>query len=120
MNFWGNPMSETIPLRDVVQALRDEILAAADAAYTKTVRFDLGQIELEFQVVAKLEKGGEGKLGGKVNFHIFSIDASIGGSGRWGDERTQRVKFVLSPKHVDPATGEETNLQISRRKRGSP
>jgi Trypsin-co-occurring domain 2 len=62
-------MSETIPLRDVVRALRSEILAAAGDASTSSVQFELGQIELEFQVVAKSEKSVDGKAGGKIGFH---------------------------------------------------
>ena len=80
------------------------------------MRFELGQIELEFQVVAKAEKSVDGKLGGKINFHIFSIDASVGGTGKLADERTQRVKFVLTPTVVDPKSGQKRRQEISRRK----
>jgi Trypsin-co-occurring domain 2 len=109
-------MSETIPLLDAVRALRTAIMAAADAASTQAIRFELGQIELEFQVVAKSEKGAEGKLGGKIDFHIFSVDASLGGSGKLADERTQKVKFVLSPKLIDTAGKASGKIDISRRK----
>jgi hypothetical protein len=109
-------MVETIPLRDAVRALRTEIMAAAENASDQSVKFELGQIELEFQVVATSEKSTDGKLGGKINFHIFSVDASVGGGGKHADERTQKIKFVLTPALVD-ATGKTTSkLQISRRK----
>ena len=100
---------ETIPLRDAVQALRGEIIAAAENASTQAVRFELGSIEMEFQVVARKEVGGEAKFG----FHIFAADATLGGSGKSADERTQKVKFVLTPVLVDMA-GKRSKLEIER------
>lgn len=111
-------MSETIPLRDVVASLREEILAAVDAATTETLQFELGQLELEFQVVAKTEKGVDGKVGGKVSFHIFSVEASVGGSGKLSDERTQKIKFILTPTQVDPKSGKKNrSVRVGRRNR---
>ena len=100
---------DTIPLRDVIRVLRSEIIAAAEDASTQAVRFDVGPIEMEFQVVVKKELGGEAKLG----FHIFVADATVGGSGKGADERTQKVKFVLNPVLVDMA-GERSKLEIAR------
>src|SRR5271167_1927174 len=89
----GGRLMETVPLRDAIRALRVEIMEAAEEASTQTVRFELGPIELEFQVVAKQEKGVHGKIG----FHIFAAEATLGGSGKGADERTQKVKVVLNP-----------------------
>lgn len=100
---------ETIPLRDAVQALRAEILSAAEAASAQAVRFELGPIEMEFQVVAKREGGGDAKLG----FHIFTADASLGANAKAASERTQRVKFVLNPVLVD-LSGQRRKLEIGR------
>ena len=107
---------DTIRLRDAVEALRGEIMQAAEAASTQTIRFELGSIEMEFQVVAKREGGGEAKLG----FHIFTADASIGGSGKLASESTQKVKLVLNPVSVDHASGERRKLDISRDGDGAP
>jgi hypothetical protein len=100
---------DTIPLKDTIEALRNEIMAAAEAASTQSVRFELGSIEMEFQVVAKREKGGEAKLG----FHIFAADATLGGSAKGADERTQKVKLVLNPVLVG-MDGRRSKLEISR------
>src|SRR5215831_6252698 len=54
---------DTIPLQDAIRALRAEILAAHAEASTEEVRFELGPIEMEFQVVARREIGAEAKLG---------------------------------------------------------
>jgi hypothetical protein len=100
---------ETIPLRDTIQALRAEIMQAAEAASTQSVRFELGSIEMEFQVVVKREGGGEAKLG----FHILAADATLSGSGKLASEGTQKVRFVLNPVLVD-MEGRRTKLDISR------
>jgi Trypsin-co-occurring domain 2 len=100
---------DMIPLQDAISALRGEILAARGEAPTEGVRFELGPIEMEFQVVARREIGGEAKLG----FHIFSVEATVGGSGKGGDERTQKVKFVLNPVLVDTKGG-RSKVDISR------
>jgi hypothetical protein len=84
-------------------------MAAAEAASTQAVRFELGPIEMEFQVVARKEVGGEAKLG----FHILAAEATIGGSGKGADERTQKVKIVLNPVLVDLA-GRRSKLEIAR------
>jgi hypothetical protein len=101
---------ETIPLRDAIRGLRSEILAAREQASTEEVRFELGPVEMEFQVVARKEGGLEGKLG----FHIFGVEATLGGSGKGADERTQKVKFVLNPISVDES-GQQSKIAIARR-----
>jgi Trypsin-co-occurring domain 2 len=106
---------DTIPLRDAIRALRAEILEARRDASTEGVRFELGPIEMEFQVVARKEIGGEAKLG----FHIFVAEATLGGSGKGADERTQKVKFVLNPIFVD-ASGQRSKLDIAREEQGEP
>jgi hypothetical protein len=100
----------TIPLRDAIRALRVEIMAAAEDSSTQALRFELGPVEMEFQVVARKETGGEAKLG----FHIFAAEATLGGSGKGSDERTQKVKLVLGPVVVG-MTGERSKLEIERK-----
>lgn len=100
---------DTIPLQDAIRALRAEILAARKEALIQEVRFELGPIEMEFQVVARKEVGGEAKFG----FHIFAAEATLGGSGKGTDERMQKVKFVLNPISVD-ASGRQSKVAIAR------
>ena len=109
-------MSETIPLRDALAALRVELVGATGDAAGQKIRFELGPIELEFQVVATTEKGVEGKVGGKVNFHIFSAEASIGGNVKGSDDRTQKVKLVLNPVLLSEG-GERRKLDIRRKRK---
>ena len=100
---------DTIPLRDAIRALREEILAARGEAANREVRFELGPIEMEFQVVARREGSGDAKFG----FHIFGVEATLGGSGKIQNERTQKVKFVLNPVATGP-TGETGKVAIAR------
>ena len=82
-----------LPLGDVIRSLRAEIQAAAKANENESLKFKLGPIELEFQVVATKEAGADAK----ISFHIFSSGADIGGNAKGSDQRTQRIKLVLTP-----------------------
>jgi AMMECR1 domain-containing protein len=119
---------KTVPLRDAIRALRTEIVEAAKDAATENVRFELGPIDLEFQVVAKTEIGSDAKIGAKVGFHIFTAEAALGGSGKGADEATQKVKVVLNPvlvgaegptkvevgRHATSADGQQSKSTLER------
>ena len=102
--------NDTIPLHEAVDRLRYELRRAALDSETERLRFKLGDIEMEFTVVAKLEGGPESKF----DFHILGIGASLGASGKIANERTQKVKLILKPVSVDPGTGERAKVDISR------
>jgi hypothetical protein len=84
---------ETLPLREVIRSLRSELVEAATEGQTEAVRFELGPIELEFQVVVERE----GEAGGKLGFHIFAANAEVNLGGKVSDQRTQKVKLTLTP-----------------------
>jgi hypothetical protein len=73
---------EMLPLAEVVEALRSEIIKAADAAGPERIRFGVGPIDLEFQVVAKREGGPSGK----IKFGIWGVGVEAGGSAKFGNE----------------------------------
>jgi hypothetical protein len=98
---------EILPLAEVVQGLRSEILKAADAAGHEKIRFGVGPIELEFQVVAKREGGANGS----IKFGIWGVGVEAGGSAKIASERTQKVKFTLKPVQV-AADGSKTEVEI--------
>ena len=87
---------QLLPLSDVIRSLRVEIQEAVKAGTGELFRFSLGPIELEFQVVAAREAGA----GGKISFHVFGAGAEIGGNAKGSDQRTQRIKLVLTPFEV--------------------
>jgi NTP-dependent ternary system trypsin peptidase co-occuring protein len=88
--------AQLLPLVDVIRSLRAEIQEATTAGIDESLRFKLGPIELEFQVVAAKEAGADGK----ISFHIFGVGAEIGGNAKGSDQRTQRIKLVLTPVKV--------------------
>jgi hypothetical protein len=85
---------ELLPLGEAVRSLRAQIVEAAAIGSNDPLRFELGPIELEFSVVATREGSG----GGKIEFKVWGIGATVEGSGTIASERTHKVKFTLSPK----------------------
>ncbi len=102
---------EMLPLAEFVQALRDEIVKAADAAGKEDIRFGVGPIDVEFQVVAKREGGPEGK----IKFAVLGVGVEAGGSAKFASERTQKVKLSLKPVRIAP-DGSEEEVEIFKRK----
>lgn len=100
---------QVLPLGDVIRELRAEIVAAASAGEDERVRFELGPIEVEFQIVARREGGPEGK----IKFEILGFGAELGGSGSFAREQTQKVKLTLSPLAVK-AGGARGRVEIKR------
>lgn len=79
-----------IELADAVQAVRDELLAAAARGTGRDLRFEVGDINLEFTV--ELRRDARVKSG--VRAWVISADADVGRS----TARTHRVSFTLRPK----------------------
>lgn len=103
-------MSENmLPLTETITALRDEIASAAAAGADSDLRFQLGTIELEFTVVAKREGGPNGA----IKFSVLGIGAEVGGSAKFANERTHKVKLSLTPaqRFEDGSTG---HVEIKR------
>ena len=81
-----------LPLRDVIRALRAEIIAAVEAGVGEAVKFEVGPIEVEFTVIAKRDGGPEGK----IKFEVFGLGAEAGGEYKFASEQAQKVKFQLT------------------------
>jgi NTP-dependent ternary system trypsin peptidase co-occuring protein len=101
---------EMLPLAEVVEALRSEIVKAADAGLNERIRFGVGPIDLEFQVVAKRE----GDRSGKIKFGIWGVGVEAGGSAKFGSEYIQKVKFTLKPVRIED-DGSETEVEVFKR-----
>lgn len=78
-----------VGLAAAVKALRAELEDAAAEGAGKGVAFEVGPVELEFQV--RVTRAGTG--GGKVRFWV--VDAEVGGSV--GREATHRLAVSLRP-----------------------
>jgi hypothetical protein len=84
-----------IELADAVQIVRDQLLLASARAAGQDVRFEVGDIHMEFTV----ELRTEAKAGAKVRAWV--VDAGVDGTR--AHARTHKVSFTLSPK--DARTG---------------
>jgi hypothetical protein len=81
---------EWIGLADAVKALRRELATAMEEGQGKSVRFELGPVEMEF--LLQVTKDTEGSAG--VKFWIASLGVQTGISSG----STHRVKLALTPK----------------------
>ncbi|WP_369034100.1 MULTISPECIES: trypco2 family protein [Streptomyces] len=79
-----------IELAAAVQAVRDELTAAAAAAGPSGVRFGVGPIELELALELRLDA----KVGGKVRAWVVTAEGEAG----TGRTRTHRVRVTLQPQ----------------------
>ncbi|HEX4954674.1 MAG TPA: trypco2 family protein [Thermoanaerobaculia bacterium] len=89
-----------IRLATMVQQLREELAEAVRQGKGQEIQFELGDIELELQVVVSRE--GTGKLG----FSVLGFEAGIG--DKEDESRVQKLKLVLRPQN---ATGDTIHLR---------
>ncbi|MBD0693560.1 trypco2 family protein [Streptomyces sp. CBMA123] len=82
-------------LAEAIQQLRAELDAATAEGDGKRLRFELGQIELEFQVELKRTGSADGGLRWGI--------VSAGARGELAHGLGQRIKLVLQP--TDTTTG---------------
>ncbi len=79
-----------IELAEAIQQLREQLATAVIEGKDERLRFGLESVELELQVTATREGGGEAGL------KLWIIDAKA--SGKVASESLQKVKLVLKPQ----------------------
>ncbi|MEV8097635.1 trypco2 family protein [Kitasatospora sp. NPDC085879] len=84
-----------IGLADAVDAVREELLEAAARGAGQSLSFEVGPIEMEFEI----ELRAEAKAGGKFKAWVVSAETEAGVSRG----RTHRVAFTLTPRGADAA-----------------
>ncbi|MFZ9740020.1 MAG: trypco2 family protein [Prochlorotrichaceae cyanobacterium] len=98
----------TIPIAQAIKAIRQEITTAVKQGADEAVKFDLGDIELEFQV--EISQGHSGSGGGSAGFNVGVVAVELSGEG--GVERskttTHTVKLTLKP-----VTSQGGKVQVS-------
>ena len=97
---------DRIRLADVVKELREELVEATKAGEGQPLRFELGEVKLEAQVVVMRETQGKGG----VKFYVLNAELAE----KEQVSHTQKVTLTLTPKDV--ASGGTVEL---RRKRTS-
>jgi Trypsin-co-occurring domain 2 len=82
-----------IGLKDAIEALRTEISESILASEGKEVRFEIGEIEMEFQVA--IEQTGVGKAG--LKFWVVELGGEVSDK----TSTTHKVKIPLKPMWKD-------------------
>jgi hypothetical protein len=84
---------EEIGLDDAIRALRRQLSAAVAESQGQELRFGLGPVELEFEMVVSRDAGG----GGGIRFWVVSLD----GKGSVSKVTTHRIRLRLDPVTAD-------------------
>jgi hypothetical protein len=93
----GNDHLADIELADAVEAIRDGLTAATARGTDSALRFELGDIHMEFTVEVRRDARAHGGV------KAWLVDASAeGGRSR---ARTHKVSFTLKPKHATTGGG---------------
>ncbi|MDW6063165.1 trypco2 family protein [Streptomyces sp. FXJ1.4098] len=88
---------DDIELADAVEAIRDGLLAATSRATGSPLRFEMGEIQMEFSVELRREARGKGAV------KAWVVNAST--EGAIASTRIQKVYFTLKPKNVTTNAG---------------
>ncbi|MER5580941.1 trypco2 family protein [Streptomyces asoensis] len=89
--------ADDIELADAVQAIRDGLMAATNRGSGSPLRFELGDIQMEFSV--ELRRDVRGKGGVKA----WIADVSVEGGA--ASTRVQKISFTLKPKNATTNSG---------------
>ena len=84
---------EPVGLKEAVEALRKELSASIVAAANESLRFEVGQITMEFQI--GVERTAEGS--GGIKFWVVEL----GGKGVYKSTEVHKVTIPLKPVHGD-------------------
>lgn len=107
---------DLIPLADAIAALRAQLTEAQRQGEDQEIRFAVGPVEVEFQVVASRE----GEAGGKIGFRLFGLGSEATARGKLGDARTQKIKITLTPQDDGGDTIFVADLVKRRRPKETP
>ncbi|WP_406321204.1 trypco2 family protein [Streptomyces sp. NBC_00519] len=91
--------ADDIELADAVEAIRDGLLVATSRGIGSPLRFELGDIQMEFTVELRREVRGKGGVKAWV--------ANASAEGAFANTRIQKIAFTLKPKNVATNNGWE-------------
>ena len=90
MEETSRPEDALIPLSDLIQAIRSDLVGAAEKRDSKfRPYFRVSGLELELSMVASQEAKG----GGGLKLYVLSV----GAEAKWATERSVRVRLSLEP-----------------------
>ena len=108
-------MEHALKLAQVIEALRAELNEAkrsGESPENQGIRFNVNNIDIEFQTVVEKEVGG--KASGKIRFWVLDADAEA--SGKYNKANTHKIKLSLQAvdeRNPDRKTGNPGQLQLS-------
>lgn len=104
-----------IPIADAIQAIRREVVKAVKAGEKEEIKFELGPIELEFQVEIAQERSGT--AGVSAGFNVWVIEAEVSGEGTVQHSRatTHTVKLTLNPQKSDGSSVKVSDNDMQER-----
>ncbi len=83
------PQEDRLGLANVIAALRSELTEAMGQAKDQALKFEVGEINLEFHVEVDREIGAEGK----IRFWVVEL----GADGKLSSASTQTIQVKLTP-----------------------
>jgi Trypsin-co-occurring domain 2 len=98
-------------LADTIRALRAQLTSAMSEGTDQALRFDLGELHLEFEVAVTRDASADGG----IRFGVISI----GGKASLGNEATHRISMTMQPMLVDEK-GKQERARISGRSKSEP
>lgn len=84
---------ERVGLQEAISALRAELIDSINASLQEELRFEVGEITMEFQI--ELERSAEHK--GGINFWVVEL----GASGSVSNKDVHKVTIPLTPVRAD-------------------
>lgn len=95
---------EQVGLTEAIAALREEVSSAIEAGVSESLRFEVGEVTIEFEVAVERQRGGEGGL----NIWVLTL----GGQASRSQTHTHRLTVPLKPVAADgqPVLTGETRI----------
>lgn len=101
--------NSSVPIALAIQSLRQELSQALKEGQGQELRFELGPVELEFQVEVSWDVGGKAAGKGGINFSIISLgEASAEVEAKRSQGKIHTIKLTLNPK-----TSDGSNVRVS-------
>ena len=103
---------EFVPIADAIRAIRQELNAAMLQGESDDLRFELGNVDLEFNAVVTKDVDGKAK----VSFKLLGWGAEAEAGTKFSHEQTHKIKLTLSPTRIEQPGEAGKKVLISSKK----
>lgn len=101
----------SVDLADTIRVLRQQLSAAMHEGQSEELRFDLGEVQLEFEVVVTKDASADGG----IRFGVLSL----GAKANIGNEASHRISLIMQPVIVN-SDGSTSRANVSGTGRVKP